>query len=78
MLFHTLIKSIFDIVLPTYQTDRKTRQELHNLALIDIMQFAIKVKLPFEFTEYNFTPKVQKIISDYEKLCYDIATQNNK
>lgn len=51
---------------------------MHNLALIDIMQFAIKVKLPFEFTEYNFTPKVQKIISDYEKLCYDIATQNNK
>lgn len=73
-----LIKSIFNIVLPLYQSDSKACEELHNIALNDAIQFAVQVGLPFEFTEYNSTAKVQRIISDYEKMCYNIAIQSDK
>ena len=68
-----LIKSIFDIVLPLYQKDKNARTELHHIALINTIDFAKQVGLPFQFTEYNVTDKVNDIIKTYENMCYELA-----
>lgn len=66
-----LIKSIFDIVLPIYQIDKNKRDQLHCIS--DPIKFAKEVGLPFEFNEYNATNKIKSIISEYEKMCYEMS-----
>lgn len=65
-----LIKSIFTIVLPIYQSDKEKREVLHHIN--DPIEFAKEVGLPFEFNEYNATNKIKTIINDYEKMCYEM------
>ena len=67
-----LIKSIFEIVLPIYKTDKDKRNKLHYY-IIDPIKFAKEVGLPFEFNEYNITNKIKNVIVDYEKMCYEMT-----
>lgn len=68
-----LIKSIFEIVLPIYKSDKDKRNKLHHIT--NPIEFAKEVGLPFEINEYNATNKIKSIISDYEKMVYEIAIQ---
>lgn len=66
-----LVSSIFAIVLPLYQKNKEEKERLHRI--IDPIEFAKEVGLPFEFTEYNVTPKIRDIISKHEKMCYEMS-----
>lgn len=68
-----LIKSIFDVVLPLYQTNHELREKLHRIE--DPIEFSRKVNLPFKFNEYNISPKIKKVIKDYERMCYEMISQ---
>ena len=66
-----VIETILTIVLPLYQKDIKEKERLHHI--VDPIEFAKEVGLPFEFNEYNVTPKIKSIITNYEKMCYEMA-----
>ena len=66
-----LIKSIFEIVLPLYQANKEQREQLHHIN--DPIEFARKVGLPFDFNDFNITPKIKNVIADYEKMCYGMT-----
>lgn len=66
-----LIESIFEIVFPLYKKNKEAMERLHRIT--NPIQFAQEVGLPFNFNEFNTTAKVKEIISNYEKMCYNMA-----
>ena len=66
-----LVSSFFSVVLLLYQTNKEQREQLHQIS--DPIEFARKVGLPFEFNDFNITPKIKDIITKHERLCYEMT-----
>lgn len=66
-----LISQIFQIVLPLYQNDKVTREDLHNIE--DPIDFAKTVGLPFDFNENNVTEEIKHIIKEHERMSYEMS-----